>query len=364
MEEKKTLMFMSSTRSDSSELEMGIARIYSEIIVRIANGKGYLPCRLREQELVNKIADADIVIADLTGMDSVGFYTLGIRKALRGKCIYIIDNRCEVISDKQFSPMYKYNLYGDADEWNAFSAFIEQEIEFQERQDNSNFLISPDEICDRYHVTLLKKHVKGTKEHYILADQMMKNPCRRIFLMQRSSSIVLGDEDGWQEEAYFLQNILAAIKSCTGFYHIITLEGIEAHLCRRDSIFSKFGDYSERLTNSNGYAAVKGSVNGNRSFFLKKLPKDRANGDFKLDRQARILIAEYMDGMVETILVQNLGEQQLCFLLRGRELLGYMNDCIQYYDSLRCVSWKEIEDLYEMYKSMHGLTEESEHILK
>ena len=179
--------------------------------------------------------------------------------------------------------------------------------------------------------------------------------------MQRSSSIILGDEKGWGEEKVFLETVLDAAKLCDYFYHIVTLDGIESHFHRKDSVFPGFKDYKKRLKNVSGNTAINIKSCPEKMFFLKKLPKDSEDGDFKLDRQARVLTAEFYDGSIETVIVQNLGKDQLCFLLKGEGLKTYLNDCISYYESLQYVKWREIENLYQKYRIFSEETQKDEH---
>ena len=60
-----------------------------------------------------------------------------------------------------------------------------------------------------------------------------------------------------------------AINDCDKFYHIISTEGIKAHIKRKSSFFPEFKDYNKRIFNHSGKAAVKcGGKNKNKVFIL------------------------------------------------------------------------------------------------
>lgn len=197
---------------------------------------------------------------------------------------------------------------------------------------------------------LLKVVYVVKKEHYLLANNMINRKCKRIFLMQRSSSLILGAEQDWDEEKEFIDILTNAINNCSNFYHIVSTEGIRAHINRKASEFPEFPNYIERLKNHNGKVAINTSgKNKNKNFVLRNLPQDDSDTYFKLDRQARIMSIEYEDNQVETVIVQNLGSDQTCFLIRGDYMKEYFRKCIEYYATCDALKWSEVQLLCDEY---------------
>lgn len=355
---KKNIAFICPLGDEESETRKRADLIYNHVIIPIAEELEYECTRADKRfesnlmsDIVKMVVDADIVIADLSDKNPNVYYEFGIRNALKGKCIPIINKMSDIPFDIKYFRAYEYDLNAGVEGYRKFSLFIKNSIKRLEKNPwNPCISLTPEEISDIYNVTLLSKSVKGTKDHYGLAESMFSKKCKQLFLMQRSSSIVLGAEKGWGEEKNFLDAITKVADECDYFYHIVTLDGIEAHFHRKDSVFPDFCEYRKRLKNMGGNAAIKTSHK--KGFYLKKLPRDSENGDFKLDRQARVLTAEFYDGTVETVIVQNLGKEQLCFLLKGSGLITYLNDCIRYYDALEYVKWKDIERLYQKYERL------------
>lgn len=354
----KTIAFICPLGDEGSETRKRSDRIFDNIIVPIANDMGYSATRADKrfksnlmEDIVKMVIDANIVIADLSDKNPNVYYEFGIRNAIKGKCIPIINKMSDLPFDITYFRAYQYDLDKGIENHSAFVDFIKNSIRQLENENWKPCIsLTAEEISEIYNVTLLSKSAKGTKDHYGLAKSMFSKPCKQIFLMQRSSSIVLGDEKGWGEEKIFLDTILQAASKCEYFYHIVTLDGIESHFHRKDSVFPGFKNYKKRLKNIDGNTAINIENTSDKTFYLKKLPRDSADGDFKLDRQARVLTAEFYNGSIETVIVQNLGKEQLCFLLKGKGLKTYLNDCISYYESLQYVKWREIQRLYQKYE--------------
>jgi len=199
-------------------------------------------------------------------------------------------------------------------------------------------------------ITVVQDFLKGTKNHYSAAKRLFNTPCKNIFLMQRSSSIILNAEHGWDEENEVLQRIKKASNECEFFYHIVTLEGIEAHLQRENSKFPNFKHYSDNVEDHDGLVAIKTENEGNsKRFYLKKLPINGQDDLFKLNRQSRVLIIEDMENNVKAVVVQNLGAAQTCFVISGPKVRKYLEACIDYYNECEFVKWSEIVELHNKY---------------
>ncbi len=308
-------------------------------------------------DVIEMLREADIVIADLTGFNPNVFYELGIRQATKGKCINIINDEHEKLPfDIGYTRAIRYKYKkDDGDMYEAANQLREQIkqriLNEQKEAFCSCMKLESREIQDIYGVTVVSDFLKGEKNHYKLAKELFSKPVKNIFLMQRSSSLVLNAEQGWGEEKKFLDNLKKQINRCSYFYHIITLEGIEAHIKRKNSVFPHFKDFASNLEKVGGNVAIRKDNNAKskETFYLRKLQKDNQNTLFKLDRQARVLIVEYMDEHASAVIVQNLGSDQTCFLLEGPKAKEYFDVCVDFYNKCELVEWREIERLYQKY---------------
>ena len=365
MMDEKMIAFICPMDKEGSEIRNRSDTIMNYIIKPIAEELGYQVERADNQygsvimsDIIEMLRRADIVIADLTGLNPNVFYELGIRQATKGNCINIWDSEgkelpFDIRHTRAISYQYKpENSYESADRLR--SELKNRILNLRDLKGKPCMQLSPGEISDLFDVTVASEFLKGEKNHYNLATRLFEEPVKSVFLMQRSSSLVLNAEQEWPQEREFIDHVRQVINVCEHFYHIISLEGIEAHFNRKNSVFPHFKDFSENLINVGGNVAVKREKKDDKTpeFYLKKLEKDEQNSLFKLDRQARVLIVEYLDGRTSAIIVQNLGKDQTCFLLEGPKAKEYLDACINFYSGCDYVSWSEIVELYNKYRQI------------
>lgn len=356
---------------ESSKTRKRSDDMMEHIIKPIADRLGYKVIRADlmsgshiRNDINTMIRDSDILIADLTELNPNVFYEIGIRDTLKGKFISLISK--DWIRKMQESTNGEFQIPFDLKDYRAhfysisnpsgiaqLSDFIYRRIEELESEDyDPCFLLKPDEAMKYHGITVVPEFYKGKKDHYGLARALFDEPCESIFLMQRSSSLVLNAEQGWGAEGVFLECLQEAITQCDTFYHIITLEGIESHFNRPDSVFPKFKDFADNLENKDGVAVLRIKGKTGEPFRLRKLPKDKQSKYFKLDRQARVLIVKTRRGVVRVVAVQNLGDNQTCFEIRGPKAAEYLKACIDFYNRCEYVEWKDIINLYKKYREV------------
>lgn len=362
--EKKMIAFICPLSQEGSKIRKRSDDIMNNIIAPIAKELDYRVERADKlygsfimDDIILMLRKADIVIADLTDLNPNVFYELGLREATKGKCINIIcENSDKIPFDIGYARAITYK-YGNGSAYEASNQLREhiknRILYLKDVPYRSCMNLSDDEVENIFNVTLVTQFFKGEKNHYHLARNLFVKPVKNVFLMQRSSSLVLNAEQGWGEEKIFLDRLREVIDKCTFFYHIIAIEGILAHINRKNSVFPHFKDFAKNLENISGNVAVKkNNRNNDKIFFLRKLPKDNHNSLFKSDRQARVLIVEYLDGNTSAVIVQNIGDNQTCFLLEGAKAKEYLEVCVDYYHSCELVEWSEITELYKKYEQI------------
>lgn len=354
------IAFICPLSEEGSEIRVRSDDIMENIIEPVAKELNYFVQRADKMsgsvimdDIIAMLHDADIVIADLTDMNPNVFYELGLRQATKGKCINIICTNNKLPFDISYYRAHHYTLNGKYKDAANFQRYIRERILFLEKSPwDPKMPLNTNDLIDVHKITIVQEFLKGAKNHYSAAKRLFDIPCKSIFLMQRSSSLILSAEQGWGEEDDFIKRIKKAIDECGIFYHIITIEGIEAHLQRKNSVFPNFKNFSNNLENRDGFAAIKKRNDSNdKTFYLKKLPIDSQDSLFKLDRQSRVLITEDIENTVKAVVVQNLGTDQTCFVIQGPKAKSYLNACINYYNECEFVKWVEIEELYKKYNS-------------
>lgn len=369
--EKRMIAFICPLSKSGSEIRRRSDDIMHNVIEPIAKELDYRVERVDKKygslimgDIILMLRKADIVIADLTDLNPNVFYELGLREATKGKCINIINDDSgldKLPFDLGYTRAitYKYKNVSPFEASNQLREDLKQRIlNLKDMPYHSCMDLSVHDIVDIFNVTIVSDFLKGAKNHYNLAATLFDKPVKNVFLMQRSSSLVLNAEQGWGQEKEFLDELKEVINQCSFFYHIIAIDGILAHINRKNSVFPHFKDFAKNLENVGGNAAIKKKNNDNdKIFYLRKLPKDNQNSLFKLDRQARVLIVEYINGNTSAVIVQNIGDNQTCFLLEGSKAKEYLDVCVDYYNSCELVEWSEITNLYEEYRKIE-LTKE------
>jgi len=359
--EKKKIAFICPLSKPGTEIRNRTDSIHGDILKDIADDLNYelqradlLSGTNLMKDIVRMLYNADIVIADLSDLNVNVFYELGLYHAIKGKFVTIMQEKDsdQIPFDVKYFRVHTYDYPFNLVKLRNFKANLRKSIVELENQNwSSCFAYKPEDIARLFNFTVVTKYIATKKGHYDIAKEMLKNKkCKNIFLMQRSSSLVLGHEEGWSEEEGFHKHLIKGINTCESFYHIISLEGIENHFKKKNSFFPFFKNFNEILIEKNGNVAIKNTRKDNKIFYLKGMPfEDDSNPFFKLDRQARVLTIEYEDGMVKTLIVQNLGDNMTSFLLEGYNMTGYLESCKQYYNDLEYVLWSEIKSLYEKY---------------
>ena len=177
----------------------------------------------------------EIVIADMTDLNPNVLYELGRRHAFGGKIVHVAerDSSARLPFDVSHYKVHFYDLK-NAPAIEGFRSELRRAIQGAQVE---RFPLSLEEVQRLSGATVLVQRASGKRSHYDLAVAFVNRRCRRIFLMQRSSTLILGPERGWGEEDQFSKALLKQIRAGAEFLHIVSLEGIRWHLEKKSSTF-------------------------------------------------------------------------------------------------------------------------------
>ena len=178
----------------------------------------------------------------------------------------------------------------------------------------------------------------GRRDHYRLAAGVLLRRPRRVVLMQRSSSLVLGAEAGWDDEAAFLRSALATVAAGATWYHIASSAGIATHLARPSSCFPDRGTARRRLLDRDGVVSIGRTAA--TALPVRDLPTTDV-GDFKIDRQARLLAADFGDD-VEAVVVTDIGDRQCSIHHCGPLARALFDVCVDFWGTCPPLRWDTI----------------------
>ena len=193
--------------------------------------------------------------------------------------------------------------------------------------------------------TIVLERKRGRHEQYVQAAQLLKRErIESVFLMQRSSTLILGPEARWKEEEDFYSALLGVISQGVEFYHVVSIEGIKKHLAREHSSFPKLRDAMKKLcADANGDIYIPGPRGGGTHYFARL---DDEAQDIKPDKQARVFLVRYKGEPTEGAFVFDIGLEQSCFHIKGPKIDEYFEDCVKFYsDNCRYLTTADLDGL-------------------
>jgi hypothetical protein len=354
MTSDRTCFVICPIGEDESETRRRADQVLSHIVRPAAEGSGYNVERadiLVDQDplpesISRHLLNDELVIADLTNRNPNVLYELGKRHAYGGHCLHLTsDPHQELPFDVRHYRVIAYDL-ADPDKVVEVRRVISEHISYLSSVPAQvPFPLTPDQLIRLSGTTVLVECETGRREHYYRAQEILTADARRIFLMQRSSSLVLGPEVDWEAEKTFHHALLERISAGADFYHIVSLEGIRRHLNRPYSIFPDVEETVGALTaGRKGEVGIRGK---DRVWYFKRIPETEETADIKPDRQARALLVEYRDGTTTAVIVFDLGGQQFYFHLRGKKIGDLMRDCIDFYARCPYLRSSEIQQILQ-----------------
>ena len=289
-----------------------------------------------------RILTDDLVVADLSDSNPNVFYELGKRHAWGGRTVHLTNNIRTLPFDLSHHRAIEYDM---ADARRIDEAIVElraaiNAVENQPVQAPPE--LTPEKIVALSGATVLLSVNDGRRDHYYMAENLAQKPCRSIFLMQRSSTLVLGAEQGWPAEEAFYNALIAKIDQGARLFHIVSLEGIARHLARDTGGFPNAQNALAKLHRSAHGVGIKV---GSRISYFKRVAEEATDVDLKPDRQARAFLAEFEDGEVEGVLVVDLGGRQSSFRFRGPLVQQFLKSCLEFYDQSPMLQWSDLEKI-------------------
>lgn len=288
------------------------------------------------------IFHSHLVIADLSDCNANVFYELGKRHAWGKRCVHLSNDITDLPFDISHYRVLQYNLDDPENLDHVRKEIRLQVTEVENIPLQCPYPMKPEDIIEITGTTILVDRKEGTRDHYYLAESLARISCKRIFLMQRSSTLILGPELGWEAERIFYEALLEQIAKGAEFHHIVSMEGIDRHLSRPQSKFPNTKRALERLANSKGVVGIEGPG----SFWgFKKIPEGGEIPDLKPDRQARTFLIEREEGNTEGVIVLDLGGMQSHFHIAGPKVTEYIDACRRFYDQCHYVTWDDLKQV-------------------
>jgi len=303
--------------------------------------------------ITQHIYQDDLVVADLTDSNANVFYELGKRHALNRPCVHLTSSLATLPFDMRHYRVLEYDLQ-DAERLETVRRELRLAVTSNEQKPPSpEFLLAPDDVIRLSGQTVVVRTASGRDAPYLVSKSIADADCKHMFLMQRSSSLILGPEQGWGAESEFYRTVLKRVKDGVILRHVVSLEGIVHHLQRPQSVFPGVENALENLSDVGGFVAIE-SKSG--PMYIKKIKEQNERDDIKSDRQARIFLAEHLDGTTEGNFVFDVGGTQCSFQLRGSEVQHFIQRALDFYhEKCEYLRWSELTEALAPYREHRSL---------
>lgn len=315
------------------------------------------------EEVAERLYRSELVIADITGSNPNVMYELGRRHAW-GAAALVVSHTSTAPHEtpfdiKDFPIILHYEETTNDQLIDAYRQIVRRHALAIEKDPPTLRLAGSDadrrlialRLADAAKLSFVVSRGSGSQDHYRIAQQLVDRPCRRMFLMQRSSTLVLGAAQGWEWEASFYDIIEDQVQKGAQLYHVVSLEGIMRHLRRRSSTFPGVRDVEDRLGQFDQAGSeprfarheIVGLPGKQRPQLFKKSPPE-TGAQFHPDRQARTFIVEFEDGVTEGLIVADIGTSQSSFLLSGPIVNDFLVALIEFYHQCDYLYWSEVTE--------------------
>lgn len=163
--------------------------------------------------------------------------------------------------------------------------------------------------------TLVTEMHRGRDIHYEKTLGLLKNGLKTIFLLQRSSTLVLGPAFDSSNEFILATRLYSVVRETdVALFHLVSLEGIGEKLRgagdKHPKLAVALGNLVRVPSPEGDLVGVAGS--GGRSWVLKHLDH---GGD--VENQVRFFIVEREDGLCEGVVVFRFGGEDFSLLMKG-----------------------------------------------
>lgn len=291
-----------------------------------------------------RIARADLVVADLTDLNPNVLYELGHCHMLGTPVVLMIDSIDNLPSDIRNHKAIEYTLAHLQDEPSlneimaAFRFTVQGARGYTPRQQPPEVA---QRIIERNGITTVEEVHNGRRDHYKVAQRLVSSGPKRICLLQRSSTMILGPEAQWGDEAGFYEAVWSAVADGSELFHVVTLDGIARHVQRPQSEFPDMAAALERLTRVGGAVGIPTGSPSGREIPIKLFPDETRDIDLKPDRQARALFADFGTHS-EALVVMDFGGRQMSIRMKGREADNMFHTALDFYAGCETLQWREL----------------------
>ncbi len=204
--------------------------------------------------------------------------------------------------------------------------------------------LSAEDILRTTGYTLVTEIHQGRDIHYEKTLDLLQGELKTIFLLQRSSTLILGPAFDSSNEFILATRIYSVVRETdVAFYHLVSLEGIAERLRNTHDAYPKLDVALKQLIHvdrpeGEDHVGIAGS--GGKHWVFKHLDH---RGD--VENQVRFFIVEYADGMCEGVIVFRLGDADFSLRMKGPAVARLLRSGRELHERSAPVSWSGLGDV-------------------
>ncbi|MCK4594024.1 hypothetical protein KAU45_05940 [bacterium] len=204
--------------------------------------------------------------------------------------------------------------------------------------------LSAEDILRTTDYTLVTEIHQGRDIHYEKTLDLLQNELKTIFLLQRSSTLVLGPAFDSSNEFILATRIYSVVRETdVAFYHLVSLEGVAERLRNAHDAYPKLdvalGNLIRvDLPEEKSLVGIAGY--GGKHWVFKHLDH---RGD--VENQVRFFIVEHADGLCEGVIVFRLGGADFSLRMKGPAVARLLQTGRRLYERSAPVSWSRLAEV-------------------
>jgi len=211
-----------------------------------------------------------------------------------------------------------------------------------ERQEATVKSTSPTELLGYY---------DGARDHYKIGTAMLANGCTRICLLQASSSLILGPEEGNMYELPFSDALHARLRDGAELIHITTLQGLREHVTSVNRSYPSTKSAMELLNRDTVNVTV---VSGKNRWPIRIADEASGKPSGAAIKLAPAFLVQYATERTEGLFIANVGISHTCFHMAGEKMDAFFKQCEDFYHNCRILSWLEVDNLFREINASHA----------
>jgi hypothetical protein len=194
--------------------------------------------------------------------------------------------------------------------------------------------------------TELLGYFDGARDHYKIAAAMLKKACTRICLVQLSSSLILGPEEG-SYEGPFLKELHDRLSEGAELIHITTLQGLRTHMSSINRSYPSVDRTIGQLSRDTTTVTV---MAGKNKWPIRIAHEGAGISTGAFIKLAPALLVQSPAERSEGLFIANAGLTSTCFHMAGERMDTFFKQCENYYHTCPLLSWMDLDNLHKETK--------------